>query len=415
MIRIETGKGSMPLLTLLAIWSISLVVNLPGLAVSPLLGELDRVFPGTSQLEIQLLTLIPNLVIIPFVLLSGKLAESQSKARIVIVALAIYLASGVLYLFASTMFELIAVSALLGLGCGLLIPLAAALLADSFTGKYRMQQLGIKSAIANLSLVVATLVVGWLGSKGTDAWRLPFLVYLIPVVPLVFSAFLPRPSHSALNQIGTAGVPEQQREVSAAATGINWRGLAPVMLLYFFICASTVSISYNLPFLMQQRGMSSDALGLVTALFFLAIFVPGLALPWAIRRLKQQTSVVSLLAIGLGSFAVGLGQSVGDLAVGAVLMGAGLGVLQPLMYDKGVECATNERKVTLALSFVLATNYAAVTLAPLLVDGGAWAMGRQGSDVFPFVWNGVLAVLVAVGAWVWRGGFAFKMNDEYTH
>ncbi len=177
MMRISTGKGTITLPALLAIWSISLVVNLPGLAVSPMLGNLDKIFPHVGDLEIQLLTVLPNLLIIPFVLFSGKLSESKDKVRIVVIGLAIYLAAGILYFFADSMPMLIAVSCLLGCGCGLVIPLAAGLIADIFSGKYRMQQLGIKSGISNMALVAATFVVGWLNHGN---WHTPFLVYLPP-------------------------------------------------------------------------------------------------------------------------------------------------------------------------------------------------------------------------------------------
>ena len=70
------------------------------------------------------------------------------------VALAIYLASGILYFFAKSMVDLIVISCLLGIGCGLLIPLAAGLLADTFVGKYRMRQLGIKSGLEYRSLLL---------------------------------------------------------------------------------------------------------------------------------------------------------------------------------------------------------------------------------------------------------------------
>ena len=114
--KIPTGKGTIALPALLAIWSISLVVNLPGLAISPMLGNLDRIFPKASDLEIQLLTVLPNLLIIPFVLYSGKLSESRDKVRIVVVGLAIYLLAGILYFFADSMVALIAVSCLLEIG-----------------------------------------------------------------------------------------------------------------------------------------------------------------------------------------------------------------------------------------------------------------------------------------------------------
>lgn len=38
--KIVTGKAPMSLFTLVAILSLSLVVNLPGLAISPMLGSL---------------------------------------------------------------------------------------------------------------------------------------------------------------------------------------------------------------------------------------------------------------------------------------------------------------------------------------------------------------------------------------
>lgn len=107
--------------------SISLVVNLPGLAATPMLGTLSTVFPHTTQLEKQLLTILPNLLIIPFVLLSGKLSLTHHKIAIVFTGCAIG------YLFAHSMTELIIYSSLLGCGAGLLIPLATGLIADTFS------------------------------------------------------------------------------------------------------------------------------------------------------------------------------------------------------------------------------------------------------------------------------------------
>jgi len=65
---IDSGCGKMPFISLVAILSISLTVNLPGLAISPIMGKLNEVFKHVSELEIQLLTVLPNLVTIPFIL-----------------------------------------------------------------------------------------------------------------------------------------------------------------------------------------------------------------------------------------------------------------------------------------------------------------------------------------------------------
>ena len=54
--KIQTGRGTIPLITLIAIWSISALTSLPGLAVSPILGDLTKIFPKATDLDIQVLT-----------------------------------------------------------------------------------------------------------------------------------------------------------------------------------------------------------------------------------------------------------------------------------------------------------------------------------------------------------------------
>ena len=53
---IQTGRGTIPLITLVGIWSISALNALPGLAVSPILGKLSVIFPHSTELDIQMLS-----------------------------------------------------------------------------------------------------------------------------------------------------------------------------------------------------------------------------------------------------------------------------------------------------------------------------------------------------------------------
>ena len=121
--KIQTGRGTIPLITLIAIWSISALTSLPGLAVSPILGDLTKIFPKATDLDIQMLTSLPSLLIIPFILLGGKLTEKVDYVRVLKVGLWLFAASGILYLISNRMWQLIVVSALLGIGSGLIIPL----------------------------------------------------------------------------------------------------------------------------------------------------------------------------------------------------------------------------------------------------------------------------------------------------
>lgn len=184
---VKTGKTPITMLTYLAIMSISLIVNLPGLAVAPMEGKLKEILHA-PELEVQLLTTLPNFIIIPFVLLSGKLSEAKYKIPIIVGALIIYCGCAIWYLFAGDMGSLIIISCLLGCGAGLLIPFSTGLIAETFSGKFRMQQMGWQSGISNSTVVIATFVVGWL-IQGKN-WHLPFIVYLAAGIPLVFSYWL---------------------------------------------------------------------------------------------------------------------------------------------------------------------------------------------------------------------------------
>ena len=171
--KISTGKGTISLPVLLAIWSVSAVTSLPGLAVSPILGDLNTIFPSASDLEIQMLTSLPSLLIIPFVLLSGKLSVGRDKLWILVVGLVIFLLSGIACLFIRNITALILVSCILGIGAGMVIPLSTGLVVAYFTGEYRVRQLGYSSSINNLTLVLATALSGYLANID---WHLSFLV-----------------------------------------------------------------------------------------------------------------------------------------------------------------------------------------------------------------------------------------------
>ena len=73
--KVETGKGEISLAALWGIWSVSALTSLPGLAVSPILDKISHIFPSSSQIDVQLLTSLPSLMIIPFVLITGHITE----------------------------------------------------------------------------------------------------------------------------------------------------------------------------------------------------------------------------------------------------------------------------------------------------------------------------------------------------
>ena len=101
--KIKTGQGNMTLQKLIAIYSISMVTSLPGLAISPILGKLESIFSSTSELQLQMLESLPSFIIVPFILLAGRMSLYFNTKKLLITGLAIFFACSIAYPFADRM------------------------------------------------------------------------------------------------------------------------------------------------------------------------------------------------------------------------------------------------------------------------------------------------------------------------
>lgn len=409
--RIQTGRGTIPLITLIGIWSISALNALPGLAVTPILGKLSVIFPHSTELDVQMLSSLPSLLIIPFIILAGKLTEKVNFIRLLQVGLAVFALSGILYLFAGKMWQLIAISAMLGVGSGMIIPLSTGLISKYFVGPYRVKQFGFSSAITNITLVVATAVTGYLAEVN---WHLPFVVYLFPLVSLVLSVYLRR---SMISEEGSAsitndekedtGVPPVDPEVGKSKYGVNIKHLLQVMMFYGLSTYLALIVTFNLPFLMEEYHFSSGDSGVMISLFFLAIMAPGLFLNRIVGLFREKTKFYSLLCIAVGLALIWISPKEWVIAPGCILVGLGYGVIQPVIYDKTTHTAV-PKKATLALAFVMMMNYLAILLCPFIIDFFQSTVFHIKSQQFAFVFNLCITLVALIWAYCKRNTFLFK-------
>lgn len=409
--RIQTGRGTIPLITLIGIWSISALNALPGLAVTPILGKLSVIFPHSTELDVQMLSSLPSLLIIPFIILAGKLTEKVNFIRLLQVGLAIFALSGILYLFAGKMWQLIAISAMLGVGSGMIIPLSTGLISKYFVGPYRVKQFGFSSAITNITLVVATAVTGYLAEVN---WHLPFVVYLFPLVSLVLSVYLRR---SMISEEGSAsiandekeetGVPPIDPEVGKSKYGVNIKHLLQVMMFYGLSTYLALIVTFNLPFLMEEYHFSSGDSGVMISLFFLAIMAPGLFLNRIVGLFREKTKFYSLLCIAVGLALIWISPKEWVIAPGCILVGLGYGGIQPVIYDKTTHTAV-PKKATLALAFVMMMNYLAILLCPFIIDFFQSTVFHIKSQQFAFVFNLCITLVALIWAYCKRNTFLFK-------
>ena len=466
--QIKTGKGPVTLMVVIAIWSLSLAVDLPGLAVTPIEGKLHEIYHDVTDFKIQLLTVLPNLVIIPFVLLSGKLSETRHKEAVIVTGIILYALSGGLSMVSGSLTVLIWLSCLLGAGCGLILPFATGLIADVFSGKYRTKQMGIVSAIGNIALVAATFAVGFLASIDL---HLPFVVYLLPLVSLFLLPWLrkipqqdlvegatpatppnsnaqvaPSPQNASSGQTvqsttpspspeNTQSVPSSPTSETTAASpaspaldqidpfGFSYSNqkvkwgfyigrtvwLMIAYCLFELICTLQ---AYYLPNLMPQYGMSTEDVSMVTSVFYFAMFLIGIFVTAVLKVFKKWTFIVSTAVIVLGFVIYLTSRSMPMFILAAGLVGLGNGQTQPIFYTKAAELVTNGSKSTLALALLQAANYVGITLVPVVVNLFVFIFHNH-SNLFPFVIGLVMTSLVLLVVIIRSRHFVFGIHKQY--
>lgn len=379
---INTGKGYITRSALFGIWSVSALTSLPGLAISPISEKLSTIFPTATELDIQSLSTLPSLFIIPFILLAGFLSSKVSYTKLLYIGLSIFLSSGILYFLCDSMWQLIAVSVLLGIGAGIIIPLSTSLVSRFFSGEQRSKQFGYISAITNIALVVATAVAGWLADI---QWRLPFLVYLASVVSLIL---VPAIKHSERS----VSVSEENATLSQAY--VNYRSLSKYMLYYLFITYLVMVLNINLPFQMGKMGYDSGVSGLFISLQFVAMMLPGFFINRIVKVMGRNVLLWTLLLIGLGLLDIYMNSSLPFIAVGCIAVGFGYGTAQPYIYDITASLAS-PGKATYALALLMTMNYVAILVSPFGVEAVGDISGNN-SFLLPFLVNAVMAFVSLV-------------------
>lgn len=431
--QIKTGKGTISLMVVLAIWSLSLAVDLPGLAVTPIEGSLRSIFPDVTDFKIQLLTVLPNVVIIPFVLLSGKLSETRHKVLVIALGTILYIVAGALSIWSGSLTMLIWMSCLLGAGCGLILPFSTGLIADVFTGKYRTKQMGIISAIGNIALVGATFVVGFLAAK---SWHLPFLVYLIPLVSLILLPWLnkiPKSDYGvSVASDASAGSTSSDGKTAASAapaipaTDIDGFSTAGqhvkggfyvgrtiwLLLAYFFFVFATSVPAYYLPNLMPEYHMSTEDVSVVTSVFYAAMFIIGLFVTGVMKLFKQTTFIVATALVVGGCLLFVVTRSYGLYIVAYGIVGLGNGLAQPIFYTKATELVVSDKKSTLALAYLQVANYVAISLVPVIIDLFEDIFNVH-TNLFPFTFVTVASAIVLVFVIIRVKHFTFGVKPYY--
>lgn len=396
MLRIQSGKGTntLPFWAVFNLYVIFICTSIPGLAISPIMGDLTKIFPGTSALESQLLEVGPNFAAIPFVFLGGWIGTKFNNNKLTAWTCLCYGICGVLFFFVPNMITLIILSFLIGIAAGILSPLASAFIADMFEGKKRTAQYGYTSATLNLVLMGCVIATGYLAKID---WHLPFIIYLLPIVPLFFAKGFAKYIQE----------PSAMRKADAAANGgkkvhykfsqqVNMGMLVRYCAYYFFITLVIAAISLYIPF----RYTDSSTAGDLTSVLFFGIMISGYTLNYVLRIMKNKVAIICILAIAAGFALMTFWNDIFIVGLGILIATYFYGVAQPYYYNK-LSVASSRIALTLTLAWFASMDSIGNVVAPFIIDGIAKIFGSS-AQTHPIVafrlclWMSVIAAAIVI-------------------
>ncbi len=410
---VNSGNGKMPLISLLAILSISLTINMPGLAVSPMLGKLRELF-HSSEMEAQLVTSLPNMCMIPVVLIAGKISTASRQTAVLVTGLLIFLLAGIGCFFAESMMALIILGCLVGVGCGLVVPVAAGYISEWFMGSSRQADLGLKSTTSNAMVIVANIYVGIVAAIN---WHAAFVVYLTPIIPLILVPFMTQKYVNKHRVINAATTQTAGKEAGADSDAYHFQGtrstwmLVSLICLYLFLTYATTSISYYAPFCMEHFGMNTTEVGVVTAMYYLMCAVCGAFVSPLKRLFGRYTMYISIALCALGLFGIGFTHNFWIYAISSLITGFGYGIIQPIIYNKTTYVAPNRKLGTQYFGYVLSANYVSIMMVPF-VDGAARKIFHSTLPTFEFIFSGVVICIILAWALIKRNYYIFSINPD---
>lgn len=219
-----------------SILSLSLLTVMAGAAVAPALEVIRRHFSDASQLEVQLVVCMPALFIVITNMFFGRLASRFGARTLTMVGLALYTVGGAAAGLFNSIWAVLVMRALVGVGVGMIMPLSTGLLTYYFAPEKREGLMGLSSAANQLGGVVATLLAGVLANI---SWRLSFLVYLMGLISIVLCLiFMP---NDRIRSVESSGA---EKGGSGGVWRRNWGYILCMFLLMtaFFIYPANFAI-----------------------------------------------------------------------------------------------------------------------------------------------------------------------------
>jgi MFS family permease len=341
----------------------SCLAVLGAVLIAPVLPKMEDHFAGVAGADVlvPIVLTIPALVIGLTAPFAGLVIDAIDRKRLLIAALVVYSFAGTMPLYLDSLGGIIASRALVGLCEAAIMTCCTTLIADYWSGPSRSRNLGLQTLAATVAATAFLALGGALGSAG---WRTPFWVYLV-ALPLAV------PMARLLWQPAAGPKPDR-------LPPLPWRSMLAPCLVTLVGGVVFYALIVQLSFVLDDLGVSSSAaIGGVSAAMSLATAAGSASFAKLSGRRPRTLLPLAFGLAAVGLVIVGAAGNVALVTVGAMVTGAGTGLLLPVL----LTWATNRlrfeqrgRGTGLWTGFLFIGEFA----SPLLVAAfGGFAGGLQ--------------------------------------
>lgn len=358
--------------------------------IAPVLPQIGAEFgPTTAHAEVLVPLAVtgPALAIALFAPLAGWLADRIGRKNLLIIGTLLYALLGFLPLLLDDLRAIVGVRLLFGCAEAAVMTCCAALIADYWHGEQRLRY--VNRQVVTISVVGALFFVAG-GALGEHSWRLPFALYLLPLllVPLMMR-WLWEPDRLA-PQPGA----EADGQVSLSRVLTGYALVFSGMLLAFVVPIQTPGL------LVAQGVTSSTLIGLSAGLGLLSTLVGSLLWPLLRRRLGVPGCNAALLTLMSGGLWLLMhAQSYNAVLLAVFIHGVGAGLLVPNVMAPVMNALTASTRGR-GLGGFTACLYLGQFISPVVVLAVAAQAGGVPQSIFYLAMAGfslaLLCALVAV-------------------
>lgn len=337
-------------------------------AFSSVLASIAEQFPNASPTTIQMVLTLPSTMSIPVSLGAGLLASYFTKKHMIEFALVVESIGGMLPLINhSSLGMLVLSSCLIGLGQGIMITMASAIVGENFTGTASGTAMGLKQAASSVLIAVFTVATGYLALSGW--WHAYYVYFLAPVVLVITAVSLPK---------GKKDVRIVGKDAGSGIKKVLTKGVIYYSVLSFFMAAANFAFYTNISFRIVNGGLGDSAsVGVASAWNQIVTIIISLIFGYILKIVKKYALAVAVGVQALAYLIIVIAPNLSLITIGGIVYGIGAAIqMVAACYYILESCDQDAASMGIAICMTLTSL--GITFSPYVVNTIAQLFGNNG-------------------------------------